>query len=156
MRTLTRDNACNGDADVGKLLQSVDADADDDDVAVVDGDNVCDGDDSNVGSLTQSVDANANDDAVVNGNNACVGDANVGLLMQSANANGKVANGGDACNDDNCEIADGGNARAGDANAVGMGRGSGARPRRLPILILRCIVNVDCAASWYVEEPLNW
>jgi hypothetical protein len=37
-------------------------------------------------------------------------------------------------------IAHGGNARADDAGAVGMGRGSGARPRRLPIHILRCVV----------------
>ncbi len=36
-------------------------------------------------------------------------------------------------------IADGGDACADDAGAVGMGRGSGARPWRLPILIL-CIV----------------
>ena len=36
-------------------------------------------------------------------------------------------------------IADGGDARANDAGAVGMGRGSGTRPRRLPILILRIV-----------------
>ena len=36
-------------------------------------------------------------------------------------------------------IAHGGNARADDAGAVGMGRGSGARPRRLPTLILRIV-----------------
>ena len=36
-------------------------------------------------------------------------------------------------------IADGGDARADDAGAVGMGRGSGARPRRLRILILRIL-----------------
>ena len=93
-----------------------------------------------MGSLTRSVDADANDDAVINGDNACDGDANVDSLMQSADANGEVADGGDACDDDNCEIADGGDARADDADVVGMGRGSGARPRRLPILILRRVM----------------
>ncbi len=44
---------------------------------------------------------------------------------------------GDACDD--FVIADGGDARADDAGAVGMGRRSGARPWRLPILILRIV-----------------
>ena len=60
--------------------------------------------------------------------------------MRSANADGEVADGGDACDDDNCEITDGGYARADDADTVGMGRGSNARPWRLPILILRRVM----------------
>ena len=90
--------------------------------------------------MTQSVDADADDDAVVDGDNACDGDADIGSLKRSADADGEVADGGDACDDDNCEIADGGDARADDADVVGMGRGSDARPRRLPILILRCVM----------------
>ena len=56
---------------------------------------------------------------------------------------------GDACDD--FVIANGSDARANDAGAVSMGRRSGARPRRLPILILR-IVLFSKEASWYVEE----
>ena len=63
-----------------------------------------------------------------------------------------ILDGKDACNDVDFNISHGGNARADDAGAVGMGRGSGARPRKLPILILRRVV---FEASWYVEEQLN-
>ena len=90
--------------------------------------------------LTRSVDADADDDAVVDGDDACDGDADVGSPMRSADADGEVADGGNACDDDNCEISDGGDARADDANVVGMGRGIGARPRRLPILVLRRVM----------------
>ena len=48
-------------------------------------------------------------------------------------------------------IADGSNARADDAGVVGMGRRSGVRPWRLPILILP-IVFFSKEASWYVED----
>ena len=41
-----------------------------------------------------------------------------------------------ACDDVDFVIADGGDFRADDAGMVGMGRGSGARSRRLQILIL--------------------
>ena len=103
---------------------------------------------------------------VVNGDAVCDADDDVGLLMQSANADGKVAddgnddnvavvNGDNACDDYDCKIADGCNSRADDANVVGMGRGSGVRPWRLPILILCCVVDAYYRASWYVEEQLN-
>ena len=49
----------------------------------------------------------------------------------------------DACVGVDIRIAHGGDALADDAGAVGMGRGSGARPRRLPILGLRRVVFVS-------------
>ena len=56
------------------------------------------------------------------GNDDCDDDAYVGLMMRSVDDDDEVADGEDACDDD--------------AGVVGMG--SGARPRRLPILILLC------------------
>ena len=133
-------------------MQSVDANADDADVAVADGDDACVGD-ADVGLLMRSVgaggevvdganarDDDADDDAgkVADGGDPCDDESDAGSLMQSVDDVGGFVNGANAHNDD--------------ANAVGMG--SGARPRRLPILILLCVADID-KASWYVEEQLN-
>jgi len=61
-------------------------------------------------------------------------------LGSRSRVDGKVVDDATSSSRVDVRIAHGGNARADDAGAVGMGRGSGARPRRLPILILRCVV----------------
>ena len=76
--------------------------------------------------------------AVADGGNACDDDADVGLRMRSVADNGKVAVGDDACD---VAVADGDDARDDDADVVGMR--SSARPRRLPILILPSIADVN-------------